>query len=232
MAPKPSPVSTRFVSVRASLMPDEVLSRRQTEVVRKQVLLGLVVVVVLLLAWFGLSWWQTSSANGDLDSAQRNHVSLLNQQSQFAPLVTAQTQTQQIQTQLQKLMVGDLSWKDMLATLRAKAPAGVALTNVTGSVGIGGAPTTGTGSNAASLNQSGKQQIGQLSVTGSAPSKNAVAAYADRLATVRGLTAPLISNVTATTGHNVTFIVNVLITADALGGRYSVAAAAPKSGGH
>jgi Tfp pilus assembly protein PilN len=231
-SPKPAPAYTRFVSVRANLMPDEVLSKRQTEVVRKQVLCGLVIVVGLLLAWFGLSWWQTSSANGDLHSAQHQHLSLLGQERQFAPLVNAQTQTLTIQTELQKLMVGDVSWKDMLATLRTKAPSGITLTNLTGSVAIGGTPNSTVANPGAALNQSGKQQVGQLSVTGSAPSKSAVAAYADRLGTVPGLTAPLITSVTSTTGHGLTFTVDVLITADALGGRYSAASAAPHTGGH
>ena len=228
-APKPgSGRELRFVSVRANLLPDEIISDRQTEAVRKQVLLGLVVVVALLVGWFGLSWWQTSSSRSDLDDARHQNVALQNQQKEFAPLVQTQTTVATIQSQLQKLMVGDLSWKSMLATLRSQAPHGIVLTTVTGNVATvvpGSTVPAGT-----SLNQTGKQSVGTLIVTGTAPDKRTVAAYADRLGAVKGLTAPLISSVT-TDNHQLTFTVNLIITSDALGGRYAVSAV-PATGGH
>lgn len=212
--PRPGPGGAiRFVPIRADLMPLEVLSKRQTEVVRKQVTLALVVVAGLLLAWFGLSWLQTSSARGDLSDAQTRRTALQNQQKQFAPLVTAQTEAQAIQAKLQTLMVGDLSWKELLTKLRGAAPAGLTLTTVTGSVTTPSSTTAPT----TAVTAAG---VGQLTLTGSAHSKNSVAAYSDRLATVPGLAAPLITNVT-TTNSSVTFSMTVAITAAALGGRYA-----------
>ena len=229
--PKPSG-APRYVTVRANLLPDEVISARQTVVVRRQVMFGLVAVVALLIAWFGLSWWQTHSARGDLTDAQARGVALHAQQQQYSPLVAAQTQIGTIGTQLHKLMAGDLSWTTMLSTLRSKAPAGITLTQVGGVISAGAA--TGTGQVKPSvLNQSGKSQIGQLTVTGSAPSKDAVAAYADKLATVRGLTAPLITSATsAGNSHALTFTVNLVITTDALGGRYAAPDLSTATGGH
>jgi Tfp pilus assembly protein PilN len=238
-APTPRPTSSavRFVAVRANLLPDEVLSSRQTVAVRKQVMLGLVIIVVLLIGWFGLSWFQTSSARASLHDARGQGVALQKQQAQFAPLVSAQQQIGTIQSQLRKLMAGDLSWKTMVTTLRTVAPDGITLTNVTGFVSAGAAGSTSrsgsTQPNSGVLNQTGKLQIGQLTVTGTAPTKTAVAGYADRMATVNGLTAPLITNVTATQGtHAVTFTVSLVITSDALGGRYAVPATSVVTGGH
>jgi hypothetical protein len=51
-----------------------------------------------------------------------------------------------------------------------------------------------------------------------------VAAFAARLARVPGLTAPLISSV-VTAQHEISFSIDVVITSDALGGRYSTGAA-------
>jgi Tfp pilus assembly protein PilN len=228
--PKPGGRGVRFVAVRASLLPDEVISTRRTQLVRKQVLLGLVIVVGLMIAWFGLSWWQTSSSHSDLDDAQHRTVALQNQQHEFAPLVNAQAQASTIRTQLQKLMVGDLSWKSMLTVLRSKAPAGVHLTTVTGKVTT---PTSKNGGTVASgvLNQTGKLSIGSLNVTGTARDQRSVAAYADRLATVKGLTAPLISSVSAA-DHTLTFTVELIITTDAFGGRYAVSPVTSTTGGH
>ncbi len=139
-----------------------------------------------------------------------------------------QTTVATIQSQLQKLMAGDLSWKTMLATLRSKAPSGVSLTTVTGNV-VTSVPG-GTAPASTSLNQTGKQSVGTLIVTGTASDKRTVAAYADRLGSVKGLTAPLISNV-ATDNHQLTFTVNLIITSDALGGRYAPRTV-PATGGH
>jgi Tfp pilus assembly protein PilN len=228
-APKPGGRGVRLVAIRASLLPDEVIVRRRTDALRRQVLFGLVVVVALLIAWFGVSWWQTSASHSDLDDAQHRTVALQNQQKEFAPLVNAQAESATISAQLQKLMVGDLSWKAMLTTLRSKAPAGIKLVTITGNVAVPGAPTNAAP--AASLNQTGKLAIGTVIVTGTANDKRSVAAYADRLGTVKGLTAPLISSVTAQ-DHTLDFTVNLIVTSDALGGRYSAHTTTSQTGGH
>lgn len=223
----PAGDGVRFVAVRANLLPDEIVSARQFEVVRKQVSFGLVVVVGLLIAWFGLSWWQTALANSDKDDAQHRTIALQQQQGQFGPLVQAQGETSTIHDQLRSLMAGDLSWTRLLARLRTDAPAGVALTNVTGSV----TPVTGTPGDAGStsemapLNQTGKGSIGELTISGSAGSKSAIAAFADTLGHEKGLATPLITSVAAA-GKTVTFTLTAVLTTDALGGRFSTPAAA------
>jgi Tfp pilus assembly protein PilN len=234
----PSPPSSseplRFVAIRANLMPDEILSGRQADVMRKRVVIGLAAVVVLLALAFGGSWWQTRSANDDLGDVQRQGNALQNQQHQFGPLVNAQSQAQVITSQLHLLMLGDLSWKDMLTTLRAKAPNGVTLTNLTGTV-TAGAASAGVAATPATggyqvLNQSGRNPVGTLTITGTAPDKNSVAAYADQLTTVKGIASPFISSVT-TADHNVSFTVTAIVTSDALSGRYA-APASTKPGGN
>lgn len=230
-SPSPSPSASRgggdvrFVAVRANLMPDEVLSARQVIVVRKQVLLGLVAVVVMLIFWFGVSWWQTRSANNELADAQRQGIALQSQQTQFTPLVQAQAQITNIRAQLEQVMIGDLSWKTMLTTVRAKAPAGVQVTTITGQVNANQASSLGSDV----LNQTGSASVGQLTISGLAPDKKTVAAYADALAKVAGVTAPLISSVQSNE-HDVSFGITAVITSDAYGGRF--AAATDATGGN
>ncbi|MCW2596118.1 MAG: hypothetical protein JWP39_2006 [Jatrophihabitans sp.] len=231
--PSPPPIddAMRFVAIRANLMPDEIISARHTDVVRRRVLMGLAALVVVLIGGYAFSLLQTTSARSDLTDLQHHATALQNQQHEFAPLVTAQSQAQNITSQLQRLMVGDLSWKSMLTTLRATAPVGVALSEVTGTVTAGAASAAAAGAPAATggyeaLNRTGRQQVGSLTIAGTSKDKRSVADYADRLAKVKGLTAPFITSVTAL-GGKVTFTVNVLITSDALGGRYAAAPVAP-----
>jgi Tfp pilus assembly protein PilN len=228
-APAPRPPATpggiRFVEVRANLLPDEVLSARQGVIVRKRVLLGIAVLVVLLIGWFGYSRWQTSSARSDLDNLQSQNLALQSQQQQFQPLVEAQTNVAAIKTELAQAMTGDLSWKTLLATLRSSAPSGLQLTNVS-------AQTTPSGSAGTGQPTVGAQPVGTANLTGTANSKAAVAAYADRLAKAKGLATPLITNVAAASQSSVTFSITVVITSDALGGRYSTAPPNPTAGGN
>jgi Tfp pilus assembly protein PilN len=216
--PRPASGDVRFVPIRANLMPDEVLSARQVVVVRKQVLLGLVVVLAMLIAWFGLSWWQTHAADSNLADLERQGLALQSQQNQFTPLVQAQAEIADTRAQLETLMIGDLSWKTMLTTLRAKAPAGVSIQSITGSVTPAGT-TDGQ-----VLNQTGSASIGELSITGTASDKGNVAAYADALTRVKGVAAPLISAVESA-AKPVTFTIIAVVTTDALGGTYAAPAA-------
>ena len=220
-SPSPAPAAAgdfRFVAVRASLMPEEVLSARQVVVMRKQVLLGLVAVFAVLVAWFGLSWWQTRSANDQLADAQRQGIELQSQQNQFTPLVQAQADINNIQTELAQVMVGDLSWKTMLSAVRDKAPAGVSISAISGDV----AANSATAQGGSVLNQTGSASVGQLTISGSASDKRTVATYADALAKVPGLTAPLISGVQSD-ATSLTFTITAVITTDAFGGKYATA---------
>lgn len=228
--PKPTPrpnEPVRFVAVFADLLPDEVVASRRLGELKRRVVIGLAVLLVLLIGWYVLAMWGTSKAKDDLASAQRQTTTLQAQLRTFQPLVTAQTQSAQISSALTRLMAGDAQWTDLLTTLRASAKDGVTLTSITGSMTAGAASVGSSASGLGVLNQTGKQQVGTLTLTGTAPDNNTVAAYVDTLAKVKGLAAPFPASVTGT-GGKLTFSVSVIITSDSLGGRY---APVPTSGG-
>lgn len=228
--PRPNPpTGRRFVSVRANLLPEEVIHGRQALVMRKRVLVALAALAAVIVAAYGLSWFQTSSARSDLQDMQHRNAALMNQQNEFRPVVEAQSGAAAIQGRLRTLMADDLSWNTLLSRVNAVAPNGVSITEIDGQVNTSTAVAGGAGggtaiTGAASLNQSGKAEIGTVTFNGTARDKNSVAAFADRLARVTGLTAPLISSV-VTADHGISFSIDVVITSDALGGRYSTGAA-------
>jgi Tfp pilus assembly protein PilN len=229
-APAPHPAAAaevmRFVSIRADLLPDEITDARRVRQMTRKVAVGLVAVVALVICGYGVSAWQTSRAKNGLADVQRTSASLISQQRKFAPLVLVQSQAAAIKVELTKLMVGDLSWTDLLATLRKSAPAGMTITTITGSATVGTATDAATGG-LSILNHSGKPQVGTLTISGTAPDKNSVAAYIDALTKVPGLAAAFPASVTGQ-GGKLLFTASVIITSDALGGRYSV----PAQGGH
>ena len=227
--PQPHADTTRFVAIYANLLPDEITDARRARHMTRMVAVGLAVLIGLLLGAYAVTAWQTSSAKDNLAAAQRKSVGLQNQEHAFGPLVAAQSRAASIKLELTKLMAGDLSWKDLLTTLRKSGTGGVTITGVTGNTTTGAASTTATDTagGLGILNQSGKEQVGTLTISGTAPDKNAVAAYIDTLAKVPGLAAPFPASITSQAGK-LTFSASVIITSDALGGRY----AAPVQGGH
>lgn len=228
---RPTP-NLRSVTIRANLLPDEVVVARRTEGLRRHVVVALGALVAVLVAWYGLTWWQTHSADRDLDAANAHAAQLQGQQRQYSQLITAQSDISGIHQQLSVLMNGDTPWKPMLAAVRSQAT-GLTLTNIdatvtTGAAAIAGGTTAGAvPGGIAVLNQSGRTQIGTLAITGTAKDKQAVAGFVDRLAGLRGLATPYPANLSADSTGTLTFTVDVVLTTDALGGRF----AAPTPGG-
>jgi Tfp pilus assembly protein PilN len=225
-----SPVQpNRFVAIRANLLPPEIADKRRLRQLKRRSGIALLAIVALLAGWYVLAMLQTSSAHSDLTSAQHRNRSLLTQEQQFGPVVTAQAASAAIHAQLALLMVGDVNWKTMLAALRQTASGGVQVTAVTAAIQPTAATGNTTGGGLGVLNQTGKQPVGTLTISGTAPDKNAVAAFVERLAKVTGLASPFPASVSGDKS-TVTFTADVIITSDAFGGRYS--ANSTSTGGH
>lgn len=240
---RPSPVSSapvdvrptpnlRSVAIRANLLPDEVVVARRTETLRRHVVIALGALVALLVAWFGLTWWQTRSADSDLAAANGRATQLQSEQRQYSTLLTAQSTVETIQQQLSGLMSGDLPWRTLLQQVRSRA-AGVSLTDIGADVTTtaaslaGGSSGGSAGGGISVLNQSGVTPVGTLAITGTAREKRAIAAFVDKLGSMRGLATPYLASVSTDASGVLTFTVDVVVTTDALGGRF----AATTSGG-
>jgi Tfp pilus assembly protein PilN len=217
----PSAPMPRMLAVRADLLPAEIVVSRRERATKRRVVIGLALVLASLIAGYGFSWLQTHNANDDLSAAQNQIVTLTQKQQEFGPLVQAQAKSAQVQDMLSGLMAHDLDWAKLLAEVRSKASGGVAVANITGTVSNGAAvgAVSPTSSGLGVLNASGQAQVGTLTISGTAPSKDAVAAFVDRLGGVTGLAAALPANV-AGNGGQYTYSVNVLLTSDVLGGRF------------
>jgi Tfp pilus assembly protein PilN len=218
-APAPEPAaavsaSRRIVAIRADLVPEELVLTRRIRELKRRIMIGLAGLLVVLIVWYAVSGLGTSSARDDLSSAQQSTTDLHRQQAKFAPVVSAQAQATQISSSLQQLMVGDVRWESLLARIRASAKNGVVVANIDASMA---AIVDGTGLSV--LNQTGKQAVGTLTISGTAKDQNAVAAYVEALGKVKGLAAPFPANV-SNFDQAYAYSISVIITADALGGRY------------
>lgn len=223
-APRPRPVEPvlRYPAIRANLLPDEVIASRRLAELKKRIGLGLVALVGLLVLAYGFSWWQTSGARGDLSDAQHATSQLQAKQQTFTPLLKTQQDAAAIQTALHQLMVGDVQWTQMLEVLGRAAPHGVIVDSVQATMTAGAAAAGNPGQPGIGvLNQTGAQSVGTLAITGTAPDQKSVAAFVDSLAKVKGLAAPFPASVGSQGKGALQYSVNVLITTQALGGRYA-----------
>jgi Tfp pilus assembly protein PilN len=208
----------RVVTVFANLLPDEVVAGRRLRSLQRHIVFGLFGLVVVLIAVYAVSWWQTENSRTTLSDQQQRTASLQNQLKNYAPLLTAQSQAAGITQQLTTLMANDLSWRDLIDRLQKQAHGDVVITGVTGSVID---PTSGTGTSAlALLNDTGKTVVGTLTITGTSHDKRSLSAFVDRLGSVRGITVPLPASITAQQSP-LTYSITALITADSLGGRFT-----------
>jgi Tfp pilus assembly protein PilN len=234
LATPPAPVTrprpgdeARVVTVFANLLPEEVVAGRRLRALQRNIVFGLFGLVVVLVAVYALSWWQTENSRTDLNDQQQRTTALQNRLKDYGPLLKAQTEAAGISQTLSTLMANDLSWRDLINRLQKQAHGDVVITGVSGSVID---PTSGTGpSGLALLNDTGKTVVGTLTITGNSHDKRSLAAFVDRLASVRGMTVPLPASITAEQSP-LTYSISALITADALGGRFTQTPPAPAGG--
>lgn len=214
--------AVRNPRVFANLLPDEVVAARDARRLRQRILIALGGLLIFMLAIYGLAIIQTAHAKGQLSSAQSQATTLSKQERAFAPLVQAQGQAQAIRARLAQLMAGDIQWKQLIETLR-KTPRGITLTSATINLAIAQNQPSSSSRNQAGLevlNQTGKRSIGTLTIAGTAGDKASIASYVDSLASVPGFAAPFPASVTQS-GNSYTFNVNVVVTTDVLGGRFT-----------
>jgi Tfp pilus assembly protein PilN len=205
--------------ITANLLPDEVVNARQGRRARRLVLASLTALVLVLGGLYAAAAVETAVVRQELNDAESRARDLTAQQQRYAEVVRVQQESGAIEAQLAKLMADDLRWSAVLASLRAAAPAGVQLTNV--SARLNAPADEAAAADTAQLPSSAKP-IGGIDITGAAGSKPQIAAYVDALAKTRNLADPYLSSVTED-DRELQFTLRVSVTESALGGRFTPA---------
>jgi Tfp pilus assembly protein PilN len=208
----------RPLRISANLLPAEVTDNRRTRTAKRLTFLFVSAVVVALVAWYGFALAQTELARGDVDDANLAVDRLAAQQGQFRELQQAQKDLAAIEQQLRSLMGDDLAWATVLSSLQQAQPNGVQMTGIIATVDTAH-PKGGP--------------IGTLTVAGTGTTKPLIATYVDNLAKVKGFDSPFLASVNTSTDADgspeLQFSVQITVTQDALGGRYTTPSATPSS---
>lgn len=209
----------RVLNISANLLPEEVVAGRQARRIRTWVIVIVVIVAGLCGAWIVAASRDKQAADEELTAATSEVAALQRSQDKYSTVVQLRNETEVLKSQLKSTMANDLDWAGLLSVLRITGdPMKVTISSINGNVDATEAASK-TSSTGTLPSTSKSDTIGQVTVTGSAPDKEAVAAYVDALADKTVLANPYVTNVTSS-GKKVEFSLSVDVTGNALCGRF------------
>lgn len=217
--------ATPVATVRANLMPPDVVGKRRLTWLRRRLAFALVALLLLVGAGYGFARQQTSASQDELDAARQQTVQLQNRVSGFSAIVQTQAQIAQLRSQLASVMTSDVQWTTLLASIDSAAPAGLVVTQISGNLDDGtDSSAAGAGSGATTALPAGVTSAGKLDLTGTARDYRSVATYVDALGRIRGLIRVDPGSASAA-GSEVSFAISVELSSQVFSGRYT-----PKAG--
>ncbi|GAA4598218.1 hypothetical protein BJY16_002633 [Actinoplanes octamycinicus] len=213
--------ATRVLGIRANLLPQEITDGRRARRTRTAVIITALLVVGALSGWY----WQAASlkktAEADFEDVTRQVATVQKQQTKYTELNQTKNANTVFSGELAKLMASDLSWQGVLDLVRTTGEdAGAEVTEISGMLAGASGQTGAATSDGA---------VGQLSVSGTAKDKKAVAKYIEGLLKLekKGLADPFVSSVSGSddekgtsTDKGVTFSLNLSITDKAFCGQW------------
>jgi hypothetical protein len=212
--------ANRIPMISASLLPEETLAARRARRALVLVVAVVVLVAALCAAWFTVAYRDKQAAGRELDAATATVIDLRRKQSTYAKTVQVQNEITTLGNQLKAVMAQDLDWSALLDTVRdAGTPAGIEVEGVNGR--LAGADGADAGQSRALPSANTVATVGALTVTGTAPDKQAVAAYVDALAKQTVVANPYVTSVATDSTNGVSFTLTADITQTALCGRFT-----------
>jgi hypothetical protein len=209
----------RILTISANLLPEEIVAARRARRSRSWVLAVLALVVLLLGGWYLRAYNDRSDASKELDSVAAQTMTAQRSQSPYQKVVKVRSETDNLTKELKILLAKDLQYAALLDSLRTTGTAtGVTVTGVTAALSVddgNAAPGPALPSDTTAA------AIGTLVITGTAPDKPSVAAYADKLRTLGTVANPYVSSVTTAKTGAVSFSLSADITSMATCGRFA-----------
>ncbi|WP_432533504.1 PilN domain-containing protein [Kineococcus arenarius] len=209
-------VATRNVVARVNLLPDGLDEARDFRRVQLGLGAGLVAVLGLVGAAYGIGAGHVATAEEVLADAQAQTVRLQAEQRQYADVPTQIARVEAASAAERAVTQFDVSWFAMLDAVSATTPEGVSVGSVSLALDAAAIAPGGTGSVAAAdpLSVAG---IGALTITGKAASQPLVADALEAVDVVTGVDAPVVSSsVWDESAQAATFTLSAVITDAAL----------------
>lgn len=208
--------------IAADLTPPELIAGRHLRCVRRRVIIGLLVLVLLCGLGYVAASLQSASAAAALADEQSRTSALQVEARKYGDVTQVQGRITASEGQVARLLAQDVDLGALLGTLRERLPAGMTIDQLGTTVDVvepGAAGAAGAATAGVTLDPTGSTAIGQITLQGSATSLDELPTFLDQLAGVDGLVAPLpLTNASSDTG--ITYSLQVTMTDALLTHRY------------
>jgi hypothetical protein len=168
------------------LTPPELINARRLHTLRRFIVVGLGIVVVLCAVAYAYALIQHSRATDDLDSASAQTTQLQVETNKYSGITRIENTVSGVKTQIAAVMVDDVDTAGLIQQLRKALPGTMSIQNM--SITITGASAGSSNLASSSLDLSGNALIGSVNITGSSQQLSDVASYVDNLGHIRGVT--------------------------------------------
>jgi hypothetical protein len=172
----------------ADLTPPELTASRRLAVIRKALLVGLISLVVLLLIGYGYAFRTKHVASSALAAEQARTSRLLIEQNKYGVVTQLHGSIASVDVQLASLMNGDVGFSTTVGQLVSALPPTMAISDLEVQVSpAGAAAATAAQGATTSLDTSGHQAIGRVTVSGSSHSLDDLPGYLAKLKQITGV---------------------------------------------
>jgi hypothetical protein len=208
----------------ADLTPPELINSRRLTVLRKQMVVGVVVLLGICAGGYYLASRDNGAAADQLVAAQNRTLQLQQAGRSYAGVVQIQGSVTLVQTQIATVMGGDVDLVALMGQLESNLPKTMTIGQESIVISPAGV-AAGAGSAAgAGLDTSGLPRIGSITLSGTGKTLDDLSDYVDRLHTIPGLVDVVpISNTKSTGGAGTQYNVQIGLTNALLSHRFDVA---------
>ena len=115
---------------RVHLLPPQVLINRRGKVIRRRLGFGVIVVVVLVAAGFGVASLTLANSQANLLTAQSQTSSILQEQAKYGDVLKVKADASSIQSSQKLATAQEILWAPFYSSFEATLPAGSSITSL------------------------------------------------------------------------------------------------------
>ena len=210
--------------IAADLTPPELINARRLKVLRRMMAAGLVVLLLACVGGYYLAARENTAASDDLATVQVDTMQLQSVARAYSGVIAIQGAVSQVQTQVGKVMDGDVDLVALMVVLQSNLPKTMTISQESITISTAGVEGAAGAAGGTGLDNSGLPRIGTISLSGTGRTLDDLSDYVDRLHTVHGLVDVLpLSNTRAGTGKSGTqFSITIGLTNALLSHRFDV----------
>jgi len=211
--------------IAVDLTPGEIVNTRKVRSLKKLIVAGLAVVLVLLLGVTFMTLLDKVDAQDSYDTAQATTTDLQAQAAKYADITAMQATITQVDAQVSTLMANDVDIVNLMARIRTALPTGVTISNE--SVALALQDTVQPVDPAAAPPAPGATVIGSVSLSGSGGAIKDLAAFVANLIKLKGVV-DVVPTSTSKTETGMEYTLTLNITDALFTHRFDPGAAAPE----